>query len=154
MLLSITTRQKGRCWFAPARCKRTEGVMEAMEAEEEWKHFKISSRIKEHFSIWKDQSVTGQHDERIRFYSYFKQLGRFLSCTGSVYPKSAEVGRRHGAARREAAAGFVPVDCCRSPHIRVIQSQWPNATRMSNSLKRQPAQRSIRAWPGKKHSCV
>lgn len=69
--------------------------------------------------------------------------GRFLSCTGGIFPKSAEVGGRHGAVRCKAAAGFVPVHCCRSPHIRLIQSQrhqmpWECQTQ---SLKRQPAQR-------------
>lgn len=59
------------------------------------------------------------------------------------FPKSAEVGGRQGAVRCKAAAGFVPVYCCRSPHIRLIQSQrhqmpWECQTQ---SLKRQPPQR-------------
>lgn len=59
------------------------------------------------------------------------------------FPKSAEVGRRHGAVQCKAATGFVPVHCCRSPRIHLIQSQrhqmpWECQTQ---SLKRQPAQR-------------
>lgn len=67
--------------------------------------------------------------------------GRFLSCTGGIFSKSAEVGGKHGAVQCKAAAGFVPVHRCRSPHIRLIQSHrhqmpWKCQTQ---SLKRQQA---------------
>lgn len=70
--------------------------------------------------------------------------GRFLSflSTGDI-PKSAEVGGKHGAVQCKAAAGFLPVHRCRSPHIHLIQShrhQMPQECQ-TQSLKRQEAQR-------------
>lgn len=57
------------------------------------------------------------------------------------FPKSAEVGGKHGTVQCKAAAGFVPVHRCRSPHIRLIQSHrhqmpWKCQTQF---LKRQQA---------------
>lgn len=134
MLSSITARQKGRCWFA---------LRDVKELREWWgRRRQRRNGTISRFQIWESSTsqyekikvfenvlyFTGHNHEwmtgikKIKKQQHYVRGGRFLSCTGGIFPKCAEVGGSHGAVRCKAAAGFVPVHCCRSPHIHLIQS--------------------------------
>lgn len=148
MLYSITARQKGRCWFA---------LQDVKEPKERWRRQRRSGTISR---LQVRERSTSQY-EKIKvsenvlyFIGHNHEWVRGKKMTCSIcegwqvfklhwrhFPKSAEVGGKHGAVQCKAAAGFVPVHCCRSPHIHLIQSQrhqmpWECQTQ---SLKRQPA---------------
>lgn len=151
MFYSITAHQKGRCWFA---------LRDVKEQREWWRRRrqKRSGTISR-FQVW--ESSTSQYEKikvsgNVLYFTGHNQewMGGGVTCSICAgwqvfklhwrhFPKSAEVGGKHGAVRCKAAAGFVPVHCCRSPHIHLIQSQrhqmpWECQTQ---SLKREPAQR-------------
>lgn len=152
MLSSITAHQKGRCWFA---------LRDVKEQREWWRRRRQRSGTISRFQVW--ESSTSQYEkikvsENVLYFTGHnhewmrekKKITRSICEGWQVFKlhwrhflKSAEEGGRHGAVQCKAATGFVPVHCCRSPHIRLIQSQrhqmpWECQTR---SLKRQPAQR-------------
>lgn len=142
MLSSITAHQKGRCRFV---------LWDVRKQKERWRRRREKEATISRFRAWK--SSTSQYYKKdqsvwkcviLHRTSWVDDVwgGRFLSCTGDI-PKSAEVGGKHGAVQCKAAAGFLPVHRCRSPHIHLIQSHRHQMPRecQTQSLERQEAQR-------------